>query len=223
MNLSEVLRVFVVFVCFANLGVMIGLFERVGKFFVPKTGMRTLFVGNAIVIGAVGVGNILHLRSPLVSVSYGVAIGVTLQLAALGGLWYWYGTEEGVAHSGRMVDSIKEMNDARSAEETGETTDDQRLDRRLRALTLGMLFLFGNALVSIVVVGYFVIVTHTSLCTFRNDLAGRVETSQLVLAQPGNGGKIVNVFGLKVPRAEIVTQVKSQQSALRSLNGLRCP
>lgn len=214
--MTELLRAYVVFVCFVNLGVMLGLFERVGRFFIPKVGMRSLLFGNAVVIGAVGVGNVVHLHSPLVTVSYAIVVGVTIQLVALGGLWYWYGTPEGMAHSERMLSSIREAHERR---EPG-TAD---VERRLRTLTIGVFFLYGIALISIVVVGYFEAVTRTSLCTFRDDLSLRVSSSEEILSLPGNEGEVIHVFGVSVPRSVVVTQLAAQQAALRSLNGLRCP
>lgn len=210
------MRGFIVFCCFANIGVSIGLFERVGKYFIPQTGMRLLMVGDAVAIGAIGFANLAHLHSPLLAVSYIVALGVAIKLAALGGLWYWYGTPQGIEHSGRMVQSVLVVRPQK--QHAGPD-----IEKRLRALSLGMLGLYTIALCSVLVIGYFEYVTHNSLCTFRGDLQERVDSGNQLLTASGNGGSIIIVFGVKIPRATIVSQVHSQEQALKSLDGLRCP
>lgn len=58
-----------------------------------------------------------------------------------------------------------------------------------------------------------------ALCTFRADLAGRVENSERFLAEhPGD----IDLGSVRIARAQVINQVANQKATLRSLDDLNC-
>ena len=62
--------------------------------------------------------------------------------------------------------------------------------------------------------------THTALCAFRFDLQTRYDSGAKILAEhPENP---VHIYGLAIPRDQLISSHQSQESALRALRRLNC-
>lgn len=62
--------------------------------------------------------------------------------------------------------------------------------------------------------------TNGALCTFKSDLAQRASQMETLLAE--HPGDPVRVFGLSVPRSQLVANLSNQQRSLKSLASLEC-
>lgn len=62
--------------------------------------------------------------------------------------------------------------------------------------------------------------THTALCAFKADLERRAASTREILDE--NPGDPVHVFGLDVPRDELVSNLTNQQRSLKALAALDC-
>lgn len=101
--MADALRWTTIFMCLFNIGVLVALFEEVGKYFLPKIKMRLLMAANILSLFAIGLASYARLNEP---VSWRIPLFLTaalLQLAALIRLHRWYGTEEGQSHKEKML------------------------------------------------------------------------------------------------------------------------
>lgn len=100
----DTLRWITVFVALFDIGVTIALFERIGRFFIPRLPMRMLMLANMIALAAVAEGAHSRLGHEFVWFATPVFLAAALlELAALVALHYWYGTARGRAHAARML------------------------------------------------------------------------------------------------------------------------
>lgn len=231
MSGPEVARWLVIFACTFNVGAMGALFGRVGRFFLPSGRMRLLMAGNVLVM--VGVALIIgsHLNQPIGWRHLLLAAGAFLQLAALVGLWWWYGTETGRSHARRVM-----YVDAPPPPATIEDPT-EHLVRRVRHLGFWTFALYTIALLVGLVVLLVVVRMHTALCAYHGDLGDRAAAGQASLDRNrdyvfGNKAKHLPphpgvIFGLS--HAQVLANLAAQQKtidnerhAFRSLSGLYC-
>lgn len=211
MNFANAFRVVVILACFMNVGLMVALFERIGRYFVPRLWMRSLFVADGLIMIGLGVGFYHRLGQP-VTLRHGlVAVGAVLQLVAFIGLWVWYGTPAGQEHAARMLATAEILDGPLEAHVETAT------ERRVRHLAVGGLGLFAVLLSSLLVFSWFTWRTHDALCSFRAGLQDQADGTQAYLdAHP----ELQEIAG--VTRASIQTNLDSQHRRLRDLRGLRC-
>lgn len=92
-----------IIMCLFNLGVMIALFERVGRWFIPKIPMRLLAAGYGLALIALAGGSRARLGEALTWRTPVSAVALFLQCVGLVMMYRWYETPEGKAHSEKMA------------------------------------------------------------------------------------------------------------------------
>lgn len=212
--MTEAVRVLVVFVSFAGIGALVGIFER--GYIVPRRWIGGWMLGNAIALFFLGAGNLSHLSKPLTWQDLGLACGALVQLVYLAGLWYWYGTPAGRAHAALMR--------ASEAERPAEAPSLTEVGRRVNHIAVGMLAFFLILLVMWLVGGYFVTIVNSSLCAYRNGLAEDVAQGDHYLndRDPSTGRLLHPGPIVGVPRATLLHNLQVQKDRLATLHGLRC-
>lgn len=225
---ADIVRWLVIFACYLNVGAMVLLFQRVGRFFVPSTWMRLLAVGNAVVMVAIAVIIGSHLGHAIAWKHALLAVGAVAELVALVGLWHWYGTTTGRAHAAWVLRREMVPSPADGAID---------LPARVRHLGVAMFALYTIALLVGLVVLVVVVRMHSALCSYRSDLGDRASAGQAQIERGHDyvfGNKAEHlpphpgvVFGLS--HAQVLANlaaaqktVDSQHRAYRSLRGLYC-
>lgn len=103
MTWEDFCRWTVAFACLFNIGIMVAIFERVGRSFLPTVWMRMLMLSNVLSLLVIAVGVHARLGSPITYRTPLLAVAALVQLVSLVGIHHWYGTPVGIAHSGRMM------------------------------------------------------------------------------------------------------------------------
>lgn len=100
---AELLRWIVMFGCVFNIGVLVALFDMVGRFVVPPIPMRLLFLANGLMLVTLGFSSYERLHDQLTFRTPLFAVALALELVGLVMLRRWYRTDEGREHVRRMT------------------------------------------------------------------------------------------------------------------------
>jgi hypothetical protein len=117
---ADLFRWATVFLCLFDVGCLASLYVRVGHLILPKAWMRFLMAGNVLwlLVAACGaasrVGEEMNWRTP----AYTVA--AILELVGFLGLYHWYGTPRGLAHTAAILGSDREWEYERRVRQTAD-------------------------------------------------------------------------------------------------------
>ncbi len=102
--MADALRWTVILVCAFNVGVMLALYDRVGKAFLPVAPMRTLFTANGLIMVSIALATSTRLGEPMRWQSSPLlAVASIMELVALLAVYRWYGSVAGIEHIKRMT------------------------------------------------------------------------------------------------------------------------
>jgi hypothetical protein len=100
---GDLLRVFTVFACTLDVGAIVVLYTRIGRWFLPKLWMRGMMVGMLLILAGIATGSYARLGEPVKWWNVLLSAGAATVGVAFVGLYHWYGTEAGRAHAAKMI------------------------------------------------------------------------------------------------------------------------
>jgi hypothetical protein len=103
--MSDVIRWITIYACLLDIGVILALYQRIGKAFVPHIFMRLLMIGAVLKLLALLAMSHAELGTALMWWGWLFLLAALLDLASFAGLYWWYGTPKGRAHADRVLHS----------------------------------------------------------------------------------------------------------------------
>lgn len=100
--MTDAVRLLTIFMCCANIGVLLALYQRVGRSFLPRLWMRMLMVASVVWLATTATAAYARFGQPLSWRTPFYTLAAALELASFVGLYRWYGTPAGLKHSERM-------------------------------------------------------------------------------------------------------------------------
>ena len=101
--MSDTVRWLTIYACLLDIGVILALYQRVGKAFVPHVFMRLLMIGAVLKLTAILAMSHAQLGQALMWWGWLLLAAVLIDLTAFIGLFWFYGTPRGRAHADRVL------------------------------------------------------------------------------------------------------------------------